>query len=135
VVTPEYEQAVVEYRKQHSTHGPIRIALALAPQDPQANRGTVLLILQKHQLTKEKKAARQSWQIPVRRHRLQMDVQQLPAVAGNQGFEYKISLIHLATRWKYSEIHRDYSSQTIAQVYRRALDRLPPFLLPSPITQ
>jgi hypothetical protein len=64
-----------------------------------------------------------------------MDVQQLPAVAGNQGFEHKISLIHLATCWKYSEIHRDYSSQTIAQVYRRTLDRFPTFLLPSPITQ
>jgi hypothetical protein len=56
-----------------------------------------------------------------------MDVQQLPVVKGGRGFEYKISLIHLKTRWKYSEIHKNCTSQTVAAVYQRALDNLPPF--------
>lgn len=61
------------------------------------------------------------------RHRVQMDVQQLPTVAGGQGFEYKISLIHLRTRMKYSEIHRQCTSRIVADVFERALLRLPPF--------
>ncbi len=75
------------------------------------------------------------------KHRLQMDIQQLPAIAGSRGFEYKISLIHLKmihlkmihlkmihlkTRWKYWEIHNNCASATVATVYQRALDNLPP---------
>ena len=30
-----------------------------------------------------------------------MDIQQLPAVKGNEGFEYKISIIDLSTRVKH----------------------------------
>ena len=128
VVTPEYEQAVLAYRKAHPTAGAIPIALALQPQFPFAHRGTVALILQRQGVTKP--AARRvppQWRIPVGRHRLQGDVQQLPAIEGQRGFEYKISFIHLATRWKYSEIHPDCTSQTVAGVYQRALDALPPF--------
>ncbi len=66
------------------------------------------------------------------RYRTQMDVQQLPAIKGNTGFEYKISIIHLATRIKYSEIHDDYESETIAEVFKRSMDVLPLFLSPSP---
>jgi hypothetical protein len=58
---------------------------------------------------------------------LQGDIQQLTAIKGNQGFEYKISFIHLKTRWKYSEIHADCKSETIARAYQRTLDNLPPF--------
>jgi SOS response regulatory protein OraA/RecX len=134
VVTPEYAAAVVTYRQAHPTHGPVRIAQELQAQFAYAHRGTALQILQQHHLTRPKQAARQRWQIPVGRYRLQMDVQQLPAIQGQQGFEYKISLIHLATRWKYSEIPPDCRSETLAQVYRRALDALPPFLSSSPIT-
>lgn len=57
-----------------------------------------------------------------------MDIQQLPAKKGQQGYEYKISLIHLNTRVKYSEIHADSSSETVAGVFQRSLDVLPPFL-------
>lgn len=57
-----------------------------------------------------------------------MDIQQLPAVKGNEGFEYKISIIDLSTRVKHWEIHDNYESKTIAQVYNRALDELPFFL-------
>jgi transposase len=128
VVTPEYEQAVISYRQDNPQHGAIRIALALQEQFPCAHRGTVALILKRHGLTCKKVArSKPQWKIPVGQHRLQMDIQQLPAVKGGQGFEYKISLIHLKTRWKYSEIHGDCSSQTVALVYQRAVDNLPPF--------
>jgi transposase InsO family protein len=53
----------------------------------------------------------------------------LPAIRGGHGREYKISLIHLRTRLKYSEIHPNATSPVIAQVLERAQDRLPPFYL------
>lgn len=58
-----------------------------------------------------------------------MDVQQLPAVKGEKGFEYKISLIHLSTRFKYSEIHAESTSKICAQVFKRAIQILPPFFI------
>lgn len=58
-----------------------------------------------------------------------MDWQQLPAVQGTTGFEYKISVIHLATRVKYSEIHTDFCSQTLSRVLQRAVQVLPPFFV------
>ena len=128
VITPEYECAVIEYRKQNPTHGAIRIALALQSRFPFANRGTVAIILKKHGLTKKgQPRPKTKWRIPVGRHRLQCDIQELPAIKGNKGFEYKISFIHLRTRWKYSEIHPDCQTETVAAVYQRALDSLPPF--------
>ncbi|MFK7971494.1 MAG: integrase core domain-containing protein [Bacteroidia bacterium] len=58
-----------------------------------------------------------------------MDWQQLTAVKGGSGFRYKISIIHMSTRIKYSEIHNDHKSQTLAEFIRRAMDRLPPFYI------
>jgi hypothetical protein len=58
-----------------------------------------------------------------------MDWQQLPAILGNSGFAYKISIIHLSTRIKYSEIHYDYSTQTLAIFLENAVKRLPPFYI------
>ena len=127
VVTEDYRAAVIAYRQQHPTHGPIRIAAELQAAYPQAHRGTVGLILKKAGLTKKRQRAKSKWQIPVGKHRLQCDVQELPAIQGSKGFEYKISFIHLRTRWKYSEIHPNQQSETIAGVYQRALDNLPPF--------
>lgn len=119
---------MIEYRQQNPNHGAIRIALALQSRFSFAGRGTVAIILKKHGSTK-KAASRPKtkWRIPVGRHRLQCDVQELPAIKGNKGFEYKISFIHLRTRWKYSEIHLDCTTETVAGVYQRALDNLPPF--------
>ena len=129
VITPEYEQAVIEYRQAHPTHGAIRIALALQPRFSFANRGTVAPILKKQGLTeKNTPRPKTKWKIPVGRHRLQCDIQPLPAIKGGTGFEYKISFIHLRTRWKYSEIHPDCLTETVAAVYHRAMDNLPPFL-------
>ena len=128
VITPEYRAAVVSYRNAHPRHGPIRIAQELRDRFAFANRGTALRILQDEGLTRppvrEKKPRKG---IPVGRHRVQMDIQQLPVVAGGKGFEYKITAIHLRTRLKYSEIHSDRQSATVAGVLKRALDLLPPF--------
>ena len=135
VSTPEYVAAVLTYRAAHPQHGPIRIAHELQTEFPQANRGTILRILQDADLTRAKVAAKAPGRhIPVGRHRIQMDIQQLPTISGGHGFEYKISAIHLRTRFKYSEIHPDHSSATVADVLQRALDRLPPLFSSGPTT-
>jgi len=135
VITPPYRDSVVRFREENPGHGPIRIAEALRDEFPEANRGTVLRILQQEGLTrppkKERKAPRP---IPVGHHRIQMDIQQLPVVAGGKGFEYKISMIHLRSRYKYSEIHADFRSETVAQVLQRGLEQLPPFFSFGPTT-
>jgi transposase len=128
VVTPEYRDAVIAYRNRFPAHGPIRIAQELESEFPWANRGTILTILQEEGLTRPpKKEKKPRNKIRVGRHRIQMDIQQLPAVKGGQGFEYKITAIHLSTRFKYSEIHSDRKSETVAGVLLRALDLMPPF--------
>jgi transposase len=127
-ITPEYRTAVVVYRRQHPRHGPIRIAAELQEAFPVAHRGTVLRILQEEHLTRpQAPKPREHHPLPVGRHRIQMDVQQLPTIAGGKGFEYKISAIHMRTRLKYSEIHPQCTSEIVAQVLRKALDLLPPF--------
>jgi hypothetical protein len=128
VITEPYRQAVLNYRKDQPHHGPIRIAHQLKEDYPFANRGTVLKILQEKQLTRPKQGKKADNHLPVGRHRVQMDVQQLPCIEGESGFEYKISIIHLATRFKYSEIHAQATTENIALVFQRALDALPPFL-------
>lgn len=135
VITPEYRSAVVSYRHTFPHHGPIRIAQELRREFPQAHRGTVLSILQQEGLTRPPARRGKAGQpIPVGRHRIQMDIQQLPAIQGGKGFEYKITAIHLRTRLKYSEIHDNHSSPTVAGVLRRALDLLPPFFSSGPTT-
>ncbi len=130
-ITKEFEDAVKSYRGDSLTshHGKIRIAFELKEQYPCSNPSNVYLILKRANLNQEKSSSNKvSAKIPVGKHRTQMDIQQLPAIEGNEGFEYKISIIHLSTRIKYSEIHDNYESKTIAAVYERALDNLPPFL-------
>jgi transposase len=136
VIVPEYRRAVVEYRRRNPHHGPIRIAQELKEEFPFANRGTVLSILQLEGLTRPRvRRPRERKHIPVGRHRIQMDIQQLPEIKGEKGFEYKITAIHLRTRCKYSEIHPDRKSATVAGVLERALDLLPPFSSSGQITQ
>jgi transposase-like protein len=135
MITPEYRQAVVAYREANPEHGPVRIAQALQADFPEANRGTILRILQEADLTRPPvKAPRPHAPLPVGRHRVQMDVQQLPAIKGGKGYEYKITAIHMRTRLKYSEIHPDHRSETVAGVLQRALDFLPPFFSSGPTT-
>ena len=131
----DFEQAVKAYREDPLTrhHGKVRMAEALKKNYSCSNASNVYLVLKKLKLNTAKSIRPKTKNhIPVGRHRTQMDIQQLPAVAGNSGFEYKISIIHLSTRIKYSEIHDNCESQTIAEVYQRACDHpqrrpLPPF--------
>lgn len=131
-VTDAYRQAVVAYRLAHPTHGPVRIEYELRAEHGPFAFSTVRLILQHQQAQEPKRPATQH--LPVGRYRTQMDVQQLPAIKGNTGFEFKISIIHLSTRIKYSEIHDNFESATIADVFKRSMDVLPPFLSLSPTT-
>jgi hypothetical protein len=127
VITAAYRTAVITYRQAHPAHGPIRIAQALRPAFPHANRETIRQILHQAKLIPPRTPRPNPKPIPVGRHRVQMDIQQLPAIEGQTGFEYKISILHLGTRLKYSEIHADSRSATVAGVLQRACDRLPPF--------
>lgn len=130
-ITPEFVSAVKAYRENNLTshHGKVRIAFELKASHACSNASNVYLVLKQLQLNQAKPAkAKSSHSIPVGKHRTQMDIQQLPAITGNEGFEYKISIIHLSTRVKYSEIHDNTESSTIAGVYQRALENLPPFL-------
>jgi transposase len=134
-VTDAYRQAVIAYRGAHPGHGPVRIAEELRLEFGAFAASTVGLILRQAALSKPvKPKTTKAEGLPVGRYRTQMDVQQLPAIEGSTGFEYKISIIHLSTRMKYSEIHDNYESATIAAVFERCLDQLPPFLSPSPTT-
>lgn len=60
---------------------------------------------------------------------MQLDIQELPAIRGQKGREYKISALHLRTRIKYSEIVPRATSPVVAAFLRRAIRRLPPFYL------
>lgn len=72
---------------------------------------------------------RTSRPINVGRHRVQRAIQYLPAIKGGLRREYKISLIHLRTHMKYSEIHPSMRSKRVSEVLQRAVKRLPPFHL------
>ena len=58
-----------------------------------------------------------------------MDWQQFPAIQGNGGFAFKISIIHLSTRIKYGEIFGSHSTQTLTTFLERAMKRLPTFYI------
>lgn len=125
-VTPAYRQAVIDYRAAQPTHGPVRIERQLRAQFGHFAPSTLRLILQAN--TPPSVPRPKAPSLPTGRYRAQMDVQQLPAIKGQKGFDYKISIIHLATRMKYSEIHDNQQSDTLAEVFKRSMEVLPPFL-------
>jgi len=110
-ITSDFISAVKTYRENDTTshHGKVRIAFELKEKHPCCNPSNVYLVLKQLELNKAKSAKPNvSKQIPVGKHRTQMDIQTLPAIEGNEGYEYKISIIHLSTRVKYSEIYDNY---------------------------
>ena len=128
VITEAYRSAALRYRAAPPHHGPIRIALELKSDVPQAHRGSISRILQQAQCTTPRSPqAKSHTPIPVGWHRVQMDIQQLPAIEGQSGFEYTISVIHLRTRFACSEIRPDATSRTLAAVLEESVRRLPPF--------
>lgn len=60
---------------------------------------------------------------------MQLDIQELPAIRGGKGHEYKMSAIHLRTRIKYSQIVTQANSKALAIFLHQARLRLPPFHL------
>lgn len=136
-ITASFEQAVAAYRKDERTshHGKVRIAKELEKDHACSNPSNVRIVLLRLALSKPAERRKvDKVHIPVGKHRTQMDIQQLPAIEGNAGFEYKISIIHLSSRMKHSEICADCKTRTVAQVFQNALERLPPFSSPSPTT-
>jgi hypothetical protein len=123
---------VIAHRKEHPKHGHKRIFAELRSRfGNEGSFSSVYRILSEANLIHQAKEAPEKKPeksgLKTGSFRTQMDIQFLPAIEGNTGFEYKISLIHLATRFKYSEIHDNYESKTLAAVYERSLERMPPF--------
>ena len=118
------------FRRKHPTWGTRRLCDELRPYFPTVTRRILQRVLwEAHgRRPPPRRAPRPRQAIPVGRHRVQMDIQQLPAITGG-GYMYKISVIHLRTRLKYSEFHRNHRSRTVAEVLQRAQDQLPPFRL------
>lgn len=89
-ISAEFEQAVKAYRENPLTrhHGKVRIAEALKKNYACSNASNVALVLKKLKLSQPKLLkAKDKTHIPVGRHRTQMDIQQLPAVSGDKGFD------------------------------------------------
>ena len=130
VVTDVARDAVIAEWQAHPRHGPKRSAQDWRPRVPTANTATVWRILHAAGLTRRPpQKKRQRRPIPVGRHRVQLDIQELPAIRGSRGREDTIRLIPLRTRMKSTEIHPPGASRRSAGVLRRAIGRLPPFHL------
>ena len=89
-ITSEFELAVKTYRENAITshHGKVRIAYELKNNYPCSNPSNVYSVLKKLKLNKPKVLKEQSPnKIPVGKHRTQMDIQVLPAIKGNEGFD------------------------------------------------
>lgn len=122
---------MLRFRRAHPTWGTRRLVDELRRRMPGITRHHVRHILRVAGQSRagSRRRGRHRQPIPVGWHRVQLDIQQLPTVRGGTKFEYKISLIHLRTRWKFSEIHPNHRTQTVAGVVQRAQERLPPFFL------
>jgi len=128
VLSPEQRAAIRRYREANPRAGERTIAAALAEEYGLLRPATVGRFLRQEGLTlPSEKKVRVRQPLRVGRHRLQMDIQELPAIRGRSGFEYKISILHMATRMKYSEIHRRITSDLVVEALKRALAYLPPF--------
>jgi hypothetical protein len=129
VVPDGYRDAGIAERQAHPRHGPTRSAQDLRPRFPIANTATVWRILHAAELTQRPPKKRRRRLIPVGRHRVQLDMQEVPAIRGSRGRKDTIRLIQLRTRMKSAEIHPTAASRRSAGVLRRAMGRLPPLHL------
>lgn len=127
-LTTLQQDALRMYRKEHPEAGPKSISTALAPDYGVMHPITIYRYLKGQNLIKPvKKKPPVIRPLTVGKHRIQMDIQQLPAIEGGEKFEYKLSAIHMATRMKYSEIHAGISSEVVASFLKKALAHMPPF--------
>lgn len=124
----QQKEVIRQYRTENPKAGARTIAAVLSREYGPMSHATVSRFLKESGLTKPYEKRR--WDrkpLNVGRHRLQMDIHTLPAIEGGAGFEYQITIIHMATRMKYSEIHPQVTSETVSQVVRNALAHMPPF--------
>lgn len=127
-LSEEQKKAIIKYRKEEPNAGERTIAFVLSKTLGSMSHATIGRFLKAEGLTSPPvKKPRERKPLKVGKHRLQMDIQQLPAVRGGEGFEYKVTLIHMATRLKYSEIHSEISSEIVAKAVQNALGHMPPF--------
>lgn len=127
-LTKEQKEAILEYRNENHEAGGKTIASVLGKEYGPMSHATISRFLKDEGFTSPpKKKPRKIEPLKVGRHRLQMDIQTLPAIEGGEKFEYKITIIHMATRMKYSEIHPKITAETVAQAVRNALGHMPPF--------
>jgi transposase len=128
-LTQEQKEAIKEYKKENPKAGARTIASVLSRQFGHICHSTISLFLKTEGLNNPPPVKKEKERQPLKvgKHRLQMDFQTLPAIRGQEGFEYKITIIHMATRMKYSEIHQEMTSEVAAQALKNALAHLPPF--------
>jgi len=127
-LSEEQKAAIKSYRKAHPQEGARTIAAVLADDYGRMSHATVSRYLASEGLTRvAARPPRERKPLKVGKHRLQMDIQELPAITGGHKFEYKITVIHMATRVKYSEIHPRMTSKIVAETMERAVAHMPPF--------
>lgn len=129
-LSKQQKEAIIHYRSENPKAGARTITWALSEEYGPMSHATISRFLRSQGLTRLRpKKPKEIKPLKVGRHRLQMDIQQLPAIRGGKSFEYKISIIHMATRMKYSEIHDRVTAQTVAKAVKNALAHMPPFFL------
>ena len=134
-LTKEQKETILKYRNENREAGGKTIASVLGGEYGPMSHATISRFLKDEGFTRPpKKKTMKTEPLKVGRHRLQMDIQTLPAIKGEEGFEYKITLIHMATRMKYSEIHPKITAETVARAVRNALGHMPPFFSSGPTT-
>lgn len=128
-LSQEQREAIRKYKRENPKAGARTISTVLGRQYGHMCHGTISLFLKAEELNNlpPAKKERERQPLKVGKHRLQMDFQVLPAIRGKEGFEYKITIIHMATRMKYSEIHKEMTSEVATQALKNALAHLPPF--------
>lgn len=127
-LSPEQEESIRAYRRENPQAGERTLAAVLAPTHGPMSHATVGRFLQREAWSRpRRKKAAERHPLRVGRHRLQMDIQQLPAIEGGCGMEYKVGIIHMATRMKFSEIYPHMNADVVVQALKKALAHLPPF--------
>jgi transposase len=127
-LSQEQTDAIRAYRHDNSQAGARTIASSLSRTHGLMSHATISRFLQREGLTHPPvKSRKEGKPLTVGRHRLQMDIQQLPAIEGGEKFEYKVTIIHMATRMKYSNIYPTMSADVVVQALEESLAHLPPF--------
>lgn len=132
-LTDEQKEAITIHRQKNPYHGPKTIAAMLIQEYGKMSHATIARFLKEKGLIRQPDEI-QRYHLDVGKHRLQMDIQQLRSIEDSNEYEYKISVIHMSTRMKYSEIHPKATTKAVTEVLERAIGQLPPFFWSGPTT-